>query len=69
MLICTVNYLGCRTPGFTRVLVFWEMNISPAEVGDGDVKWAARLDIHDTFSCHTRMNIGHVFFENKLYQT
>lgn len=66
-LVFNVVYFDWRICDFTDVLMFWEVYVNFAEVFNGDVEIAARLNVHDFFSHHTCMTFGHLLMGNFLY--
>lgn len=66
-LILNVEILDWHIRGFRNVLVFREVYINFVEVGDGDIKMVAQINVHDTFSRHSCMIIGHVLMDKYPY--
>lgn len=45
-IVFNVDYFSWCDCGFTNLLGFWEVHIHLPEIGDSDVKRAARVEIH-----------------------
>lgn len=53
-----MDYLDWRTCVLTIILVLQDMYINLVEVGDGDIKTVARVNVLDTFSYHSCMSFS-----------
>lgn len=67
MLVFIMDVFDCRVSNFTRLLMSLEVSVNLLEVGDGEVKVAAPLNVHNAFCRYAFMISCYILMRNNLY--